>query len=62
MTEVTKQIKRWRGGRMVLRWTVAGLQEAERRFQKLKGYRGLKELAKKLKQRDQELDREERAA
>ncbi len=30
------------------RWTAAGLLEAEKKFRKLKGYRGLEELARKL--------------
>lgn len=36
---VTRNVKRWRGGEMALRWCAAGVQEAARRFHRLKGHR-----------------------
>ena len=36
---VTRNVKRWRGGEMALRWCAAGMQEAARRFHRLKGHR-----------------------
>lgn len=42
--QVARNVKRWRGGDHVARWTAAGLLEAEKKFRRVKGYRGLKEL------------------
>ena len=36
-----RNVKRWRDGDMRLRWTAAGMLEAETRFRKVQGYRGL---------------------
>jgi len=36
-----RRVKRWRNGNQVLRWTLAGLKEAERRFRRVAGYREL---------------------
>ena len=36
---VTGNVKRWRNGKMALRWTAAGLLDAEKRFRRVKGYR-----------------------
>ncbi|MGE0537938.1 MAG: IS256 family transposase [Pirellulales bacterium] len=38
----TRRVKRWRDGDMRQRWCVAGLLDAERRFNRVKGYRHLK--------------------
>jgi putative transposase len=38
---VAHNVKRWREGDQSLRWTATGLLEAERRFNRLKGYRQL---------------------
>jgi putative transposase len=43
-------VKRWRSGEMCLRWTAAGMLEAETRFRKVQGYRGLATLAVKIEQ------------
>ncbi len=45
---VSRNVKRWQGGDHIARWTAAGLLEAEKKFRKVKGYRELKELARKL--------------
>jgi putative transposase len=37
--KVTGNVKRWRNGKMALRWTAAGLLDAEKRFRRVKGYR-----------------------
>lgn len=41
---VTRRVKRWRGGEMILRWTAAGVWEAARGFRRLKGYRHMPKL------------------
>jgi len=38
---VTGNVKRWRDGSMVLRWTAAGVLEAEEQFRRVNGYRDL---------------------
>ena len=39
-----RNIKRWRDGDMRLRWTAAGMAEAQRGFRRVKGHRDLPEL------------------
>jgi putative transposase len=41
---VTRRVKRWRDGDMRQRWCVAGLVDAESRFNRIKGHKHLKEL------------------
>ena len=36
-----RHVKRWRDGEMRLRWTAAGMLEAERQFRRVKGHREL---------------------
>lgn len=38
---VTGNVKRWRDGGMILRWTAAGVLEAEKQFRRVNGYRDL---------------------
>ena len=40
-----RNVKRWRSGEMCLRWTAAGMLEAERQFRRVIGYRELAKLA-----------------
>ncbi len=42
---IERNVKRWRDGDMRLRWTAAGMLEAERQFRKIIGYRDLASLA-----------------
>ena len=37
--DTTKNVKRWRDGKMTTRWRAAGMLDAERRFRRLRGYR-----------------------
>src|SRR5271155_5660185 len=39
--EIGRRVKRWQNGTMVLRWTAAGVLEAQRGFRKLVGYRAM---------------------
>jgi putative transposase len=41
----SRNVKRWSSGEMCLRWTAAGMLEAERQFRKVIGYRDLAKLA-----------------
>ncbi len=40
----TRNVKRWRGGSMIQRWVASALVEAEGKFRRVRGYRGLQEL------------------
>jgi hypothetical protein len=42
---IQRNVKNWQSGDMALRWTAAGMLEAESRFRKVEGYRGLANLA-----------------
>jgi transposase-like protein len=44
LAKVSRNVKRWRGGRMALRWGVTGLLVAERKFRRIKGHGGLAQL------------------
>jgi putative transposase len=41
----SRNVKRWSSGEMALRWTAAGMLEAERQFRRVIGYRDLAKLA-----------------
>jgi putative transposase len=45
---VARNVKRWRGGDQPLRWTATGLLEAERKFRKVKGFRELEALHRRI--------------
>jgi len=64
---VMRRVKRWRGGRMILRWTSCGLLEAEKRFHRVKGHRDMPALVSSLRAlcpalQSVALDTEERVA
>jgi putative transposase len=40
-----RNVKRWRDGEMAMRWTAAGMLEAEKQFRKVIGYTQLPQLA-----------------
>ena len=42
---IHRNVKHWSSGEMCLRWTAAGMLEAETRFRKVPGYRGLAHIA-----------------
>ncbi len=41
----SRNVKHWSSGEMCLRWTAAGMLEAERQFRKIIGYQHLAKLA-----------------
>ncbi len=61
MIEIVRQtqrnVKRWRSGEMALRWTAAGMLEAERQFRRVVGYRDLPKLLAAI-EREQHTDEE----
>ena len=58
--EIARRVKRWQGGTMILRWTAAGVLDAERNFRKIAGYRALPKLVAALRAHDAALDRQRR--
>jgi putative transposase len=52
---VKRNVKRWRGGHMMLRWVAAGVLEAVKGFRRLKGYADMPTLVTALRTRDQQL-------
>jgi putative transposase len=55
--DTARRVKRWQGGMMILRWTAAGVLEAERHFRKVAGYRALPKLVAALRAHDAALAR-----
>ena len=43
-----RNVKRWQGGSMVLRWVSAGIAEAEKKFRRIQGYRDIEKLTRVL--------------
>jgi putative transposase len=54
-----RNVKRWRGGEMVLRWTGAGILDAELSFRRVRGHRELPKLRAALRRHVHRIDREE---
>ena len=52
---VNRNVKRWRGGQMMLRWVAAGILEAVKGFRRLKGYAAMPTLVNALRTRDRQL-------
>ena len=52
---VKRNVKRWRGGQMVVRWVAAGILEAVKGFRRLKGHKAMPQLVAALRARDQRL-------
>lgn len=53
--DVHRNVKRWRGPTMVLRWAVAGLTDAARGFKRIKGATDMRALVNELRARDKQL-------
>src|SRR5215204_1379796 len=51
---VKRNVKRWRGGQMMLRWVAAGILEAVKGFRRLKGYGDMPKLVAALRARDRQ--------
>jgi len=45
LRRTSRNVKRWQSGDMCLRWTTAGMLEAEQQFRKIIGYSDLAKLA-----------------
>ena len=63
--QVSRRVKNWQDGSMILRWAAAGLEEAAKGFRRIRGYKDLHKLDEALRQNDAKLDginQEEEAA
>jgi putative transposase len=49
---ISRRVKRWRGGSMILRWVGAAIAEAEKGFRRLKGFRDMPTLVARLRELD----------
>lgn len=54
--KTTKNVARWDGGEMVLRWLAVALDEAAKTFRKLRGYKGMPKLVAALRDHDASLN------
>ena len=52
--QVKRNVKRGRGGQMVVRWVAAGVLEAVKGFRRLKGHKAMPQLVAALRARDQQ--------
>lgn len=57
--ERARNVKRWRGGEMALRWTAAGMLDAEKSFRRVKGFRELPKLQAALRRHTADVDQKE---
>jgi hypothetical protein len=46
----TRNVKRWKGGSMILRWVGSAVLEAESHFNHVKGYKQMPDLIRALRQ------------
>jgi putative transposase len=60
--DVTGNVKRWKNGKMVVRWMAAGLLDAEKRFRRVKGCRDMPMLRVALRRHHQAVEPTRRSA
>ena len=60
--KTSKRVKRWRGGRMMLRWCAASVLDAATRFRRIRGYTEMPKLVAALRAHEGTLDQEEAVA
>ena len=60
--DISRCMRRWQDGTMILRWTGAGVLEAERHFRKAVGYRSLPKLDAALRAHDAALENRKQVA
>ena len=54
----TGRVKRWKGGRMILRWSAAAVLEAESKFRRIRGHKDMKTLVSFLSQHQKHIEEE----
>lgn len=58
----TRRVKRWRGGKMILRWVGAAVLDARKGFRRVKGHRKMHVLVEALRHHEKTLHTETEAA
>ncbi len=53
ITTYSRNVKRWQGGKMVIRWVSAAILEAERKFRRVQGWRDIEKLIRALEASEQ---------
>jgi transposase-like protein len=54
--QLSGRVKRWRSGKMILRWSAAGVLEAEHSFRRIKGYQEMNKLNAALQKHEEKLN------
>jgi putative transposase len=64
VAQFTRNVRRWRGGSMILRWVGSAILEAEKKFRRVRGYRELPTLITALRRlaNNKEVKREKNVA
>ena len=64
VAKFTRNVRRWRGGSMILRWVGSAILEAEKQFHRVRGYREMPVLINALSNRikSKEVDRDQMIA
>lgn len=60
--DATRNVKRWRDGKMALRWIAAGMLEAERQFRRVNGHRDLHVLKRALERHQEVIEGRQKVA
>ena len=58
----SKRVKRWRGGRMMLRWCAASVLDASKRFRRIRGHAEMPKLVAALRAHEETFDQEQAVA
>jgi transposase-like protein len=58
ITTYSRNVKRWQGGKMVIRWVSAAVLEAEKKFRRVQGWRDIENLIRALKANEQKQEAE----
>jgi transposase-like protein len=53
--DTTKRVKRWRDGRMIIRWIVAAVVDSSKRFRRVWSFGDIKKLANQLRNTDAQM-------
>lgn len=60
--KVSKRVKRWRGGRMMLRWCATSVLDAKARFRRVKGHAEMPRLVAALRAHEGAVDQPQAVA
>ena len=55
--DVSRRVKRWRGGTMILRWMATAMMEADKKFRRVQGHQEMPKLVAALRRNDEIVNR-----